>query len=428
MPLGLACMVAVLRSNNIECDVIDPIANRLSKQELVKRAINYDIVGLSVLTPQRFEAVDLVKSVKKKNPNVTIVVGGPHVTHIDTIWMEKVPETDIAVRGEGEYPFLQIVKGTPLKEINNITFREEKKIIRNSTLSYVKNLDSLPFLAYDKFPLEKYAYLSDVPDRTQIKRQVGMITSRGCSNRCLFCSAPGQFGWFWRGQSPKRVVDEIEYVIKKFGVDYIRFFDDHFTFNKKRTIEICQEIKKRNLDIRWRCETRVDFFDEELAKIMFESGCHEVEFGVESGSQRIIDTLGKKITISQIKKSILLCRKNRISPKGFFIVGLPGETFHDVLLTARIMNLFDDCCFGRLAILPGSRLWSEMKQTNKWNDDWWFDQERPKIVYCDEVWNKTKTLEWKFLLALSKFSLIFPNGKWVGPKYFARDWTKVFRA
>lgn len=109
LPLGIASIAAVLQNNNIECDVIDPVAIRLSKPELVKRAINYDVVGLSVLTSQRFEAADLARSIKKKNPNITIVVSGPHVTPIDRLWMEKVPETDIAVRGEGEYPFLQIV-------------------------------------------------------------------------------------------------------------------------------------------------------------------------------------------------------------------------------------------------------------------------------------------------------------------------------
>lgn len=389
-PLGIALLYSILKENNINCDVIDPIPMFLKRDDIknkIKKE-NYDIVGISVLTENRFEAEELIKDTKEINSETITVAGGPHVSFLDKLWLEKIKECDIVVRNEAEYSFLDICKNKELKDIGNITYRKNGNIIRTKPRRYIKNLGILPFISFEKFPLDNYEKFLDVPKQYSHLKQIGIITSRGCPFNCLFCSSPKLFGSFWRGMTPQRVVDEIENLKEKYKIGYIRFFDDNFIHDINRVIEICREIKKRNLDIIWRCESRADSINEKLCNWLSKAGCHEIEIGVETAEDKILNSvIGKKIKIVDVIKAVEACKKYNIKTKGFFVIGLPYQTKKLIETSMKLSSIFDYIGVSLLSVYPGSRLWEKLKKEGKWNDEFWFNKSKPDCNIYEEVWN-----------------------------------------
>jgi radical SAM superfamily enzyme YgiQ (UPF0313 family) len=267
-----------------------------------------------------------VKKIKKNYPHIRIIAGGPHVTILPEETLARVPEIDIIVRGEGEETIVDlynaIEKLKTLENVNGITYRENNAIKSTPDRKPIMDLDALPFLAYHLLPMDKY---KPHPPHGIKLPFIAMLTSRGCPYNCIYCSKP-IFGSKFRAQSPKRTVDEIEYLNKQFGIKEIMFYDDSFTLDKKRVTQLTAEIKKRRLDILWACETRVNLISEELLKEMKNSGCYMMAFGLESGSQEILDDLRKGVTLEQVKDAINITHKTGISSIGYFMLGSPKET------------------------------------------------------------------------------------------------------
>lgn len=326
IPLGIGYLAAVLENNGytvdvIDCQVLKPTCEEL-EGELTR--LQPDIVGVTSATLTYEPALEIVRTAKRACPNCLTMLGGPHVTVMDEETLSESPEVDIVVRGEGEQTVLELahlVSNSNMKnlgEVAGVTFRKNGQIFRTHDRSFIQNIDTLPYPALKHFQLSKYRVFG--------KTYLPIITSRGCPFQCTFCLSSRMCGRSFRVRSPRKVVDELEWLKDTYGAEAFAFYDDTFTFDRKRVLEICEEMKKRNVDLPWDCRTRVDQVSKEVLVKMRDANCQLIHFGVESGSQKMLDAMKKGTTVEQNEKAIKLTKEVGISVAISVIVGYPGET------------------------------------------------------------------------------------------------------
>jgi len=336
-PLGLMSIASYLiKYTNHEVKIIDSQVEKLDYPNLENeiKKIKPDVVGITAMTFTLIDVLETLKIIKKIDRRIKTIVGGPH----PTIYPEetaKLESVDFCVIGEGEKPVLELIQNIndieKLKKIRGLAFQYGNEIINNGQTEFIQNLDKLPFPARHLVPYKKYfsSISSNFPITT-------MFTSRGCPYKCLFCDRP-QLGKIFRARSPKNVVDEME-ECKKMGIKEIFIYDDTFGVDKKRVIHICDEIMKRNLKIAWDVRTRIDTVDAELLTKMKKSGCQRIHYGVEAGTQKILDVLRKGITLEMVKEKFELTKKIGIEAEAYFMIGSPTETEKDILQTIKFMK------------------------------------------------------------------------------------------
>jgi len=330
-PLGLLYLSSVLKKNGFKVFFLDANIQNLTAKEAEKyiREVSPDIVGITAVTATFNYALEYLKVIKKINPKILTVIGGPHISAVQSI--KDYQEIDIGVIGEGEYTFLEICekyekeKGELLEKekIKGIVFRKGEEEIKNEARPLIANLDELP--------IPDYKILGDIRKyRVQIdayrKYPVGtIISSRGCPYHCIFCDR-NIFGNRYRAHSPERIIEEIKILVKEMGCREIKFVDDMFTLQKERVDKICELIKKEKLKFNWSCSLRADFFYEDMLKKMKEAGLWMVNVGIESGNQEILKKIKKSLKLETVSKTVSLANKLGIYVRGFFILGHPGET------------------------------------------------------------------------------------------------------
>jgi anaerobic magnesium-protoporphyrin IX monomethyl ester cyclase len=325
LPLGLGYLAAVLEENQydvnvLDCQITKPTPRQL-ETELTKT--NPDIVGVTTSTLTYWPAVEIVKTVKKVLPNSLTLLGGPHVTALPEKTLSEAPEVDIVARGEGEKTILELAELTSKADSKNfdtvagITFRKNGQITSTSKREFIQNLDELPHPAYKHFPLERY--------RMAGKNYLPIITSRGCPFQCTFCLASDMCGTKFRTRSPKKVLDELEWLRDTYQGDVFAFYDDTFTFDKKRAEAICDEMKSRKFDLPWDCRTRVDTINKEILIKLRDANCQLIHFGVESGSPKMLEAMKKGTTVEKNAWAIKLAKEVGISVAISVVVGYPGE-------------------------------------------------------------------------------------------------------
>lgn len=328
-PLGIGYLGGVLEKNGYEVKIIDAPTLGYNLEDILRKFRNFqpDIVGLTCLTPD-FEKVKTLAREIKKEKNIPLIIGGPHLTATPEETM-KHDFFDYGVIGEGEETLIELIRNLEkgdlknLKNIQGIIFQQEGKIVRTQPRPYISNLDSLPFPARHLMPqLEEYH-----PTPASYRRlPVGtIITSRGCPFQCIYCDR-SIFGNIFRFRSPQNVVDEIEVLIKDYGAQELRIWDDTFNAKPERAIEICQEILRRKLDISWTCLGRVNFVNKEMLAWMKKAGCWQISFGIESGDDEVLKKIKKSQTTEMVRSTLKLCQKVGMGSRGFFMLGLPGDT------------------------------------------------------------------------------------------------------
>jgi len=324
IPLGIGYLAAILERNGYDVNVIDCQALKLTlnevENELHKR--QPDVVGLTSTTLTYKSALEIIKLAKKALPNCLTIIGGSHVTFWDDKALQECPQLDIVVRKEGENTLVELMQkleaNKSFSDVLGITYRKGEEIIRTPDRPYIEDLDSLPFPAFHLFPLKQFNKYGNII--------FPVMTSRGCTFWCEFCTAVRMFGRKYRMRSPKKVVDEIEYLYRKYGEKQYTFYDDAFTVDQARTEEICNEILKRGLKIKWDCETRIDMVTKELLQKMKDAGCIAVWYGVEAGSQKVRDAMGKGISTQQTFNAFKWTNEARMIAVASIILGFPGET------------------------------------------------------------------------------------------------------
>jgi anaerobic magnesium-protoporphyrin IX monomethyl ester cyclase len=364
IPLGLGYLAAVLEKNQHEVDVIDCQALKLSyeefKSEISKRQPN--IVGVTSTTLTYKSALQITRIAKEACPKCLTVLGGPHATFWDENALQECPSLDIVVRKEGEYTLLELVQrieaGKDYYDVLGTTCRKDEKTIKNPDRPYIENLDELPFPAHHLFPLKQLQKYGKVI--------FPLTTSRGCTFWCNFCSAVRMFGRRYRMRSPKSVADELEFLNKKYGAQQFTFYDDAFTVDQSRVQKICEEIQNRKLKIKWDCETRADMVTKELLQKMRKAGCLAVWFGVEAGSQRVIDAMGKGITLEKTKTAFKWAKENGLMTIASVILGFPDETPETAWETIKFVDELnpDDVGYYIATPYPGTPMFDYVKKMN----------------------------------------------------------------
>ncbi len=366
IPLGLAYLGAIAERNGHQVTVIDCQAERLSYDNFRSRIsqIPSDVIGVTSTTLLYNSAKQILTIAKETHPNAITMIGGSHVSFWDENALNECPAIDLIVRREGEVTFSELLQRIEAKknfnDVLGITFRgEEGKIVRNEDRPFIHDLDSLPSPAYHLLPVDAFHRMG--------KTIFPLVTSRGCVQWCDFCSTVRMFGRGYRSRNPKRVVDEIEMLHNKYGESQFTFYDDAFTINRKNTLELCADIKARKLKIEWDCETRVDAVDKELLEKMHDAGCITVWFGVESGSEKILGAMHKKINREQVREAFKAAQKAGLMTIASAVIGFPGETEETAWETINFINSLnpDDIGCYIATPYPGTPMYEEVVK-NGW--------------------------------------------------------------
>ncbi|RJR18946.1 MAG: radical SAM protein [Nitrospiraceae bacterium] len=383
-PLGLLYIAAVLEKAGHAVQIFD--ADPEYQDTMLKeiKEFNPELIGLSFLTVAYQRAFNLCKTLKQELPDVIYCAGGVHTTvkpH-DTL---KEFNLDFIVIGEGEDTIVEVCEKLAKKEslegVNGVMYRKNGEIIENGKRDMIMDLDTIPFPARHLIDMTPYLKPPGIIRGYAEKNQTTIVTSRGCPFKCIYCGSHNIFGRRTRRRSVKNVVDEIEHLVKNFDMRGIYYCDDTFTLSSKWVKEYCEELKRRNLNIKWACQSRVDQTDRELMQRMKDSGLVQLDFGVESGSEKILKVLGKGGAgdrTSQIKQSFKLCKDLDIRTLATFIIGNPTETKEDIEESFQVAKEIkaDYTAFYFLTPYPGTDIY-DMAIENGWLD--------PNIPFS-EIW------------------------------------------
>lgn len=325
-PLGLLYIGASLEKGGRQVKIIDAEAEEISLDKLGKLAKNYQpqLIGISVTTPTFKKARQTAKYLKRILPDIPIIFGGPHLASFPKISLE-FPEIDFGVVEEGEITICELVeaieKNKDFNQVRGVVFRQNKEIIQTEPREMIQNLDELPIPAWHLIDPKKY---QDIMSKR--KRFATMMSSRGCPYNCLWCDPEGRFGKKFRGRSAKNLLKEIELLYNKHKIKEILFYDDTFTVNRQRIVNLCNKLIEKKWDLIWECRTRVNLVDKKLIKLMAKAGCYRIRFGVESGNKNVLKFIRKGITKDQARQSFAWAKKYRIETFAYFMIGLPTET------------------------------------------------------------------------------------------------------
>ena len=368
-PLGLLAIAAgVDRRHSLE--VVDVVARGLSIEGIVKIVCegHPDLLGISVVTRRAFALCEITRRVKSSLPGVKIVVGGPHVSAFPTETMYAA-RPDFVLPGYGEMTFPALVEALDrggeglIGTVPGLHYWKGDGVVSNPPAAVPLNIDDLPI------PDRSFIRLGDYFSAADKERMTTMYTSRGCPFRCIFCDVGEKT---FRYRSPSKIVDEFEY-IGSLGIKEIHIFDDTFNVDRGRVIDVCREILRRKVKVRWSARARVMPFDREMAALAKEAGCRRLHVGVEAFDDGILKAIRKNITLEQIYSFFGICNEFGIDTLAYFIVGFPQETEeYRRTLYARLRSL--KATYLYLNILyptAKSLLYEEMLKNGVYRKDYW---------------------------------------------------------
>lgn len=437
-PLSIMILAAYLRQFGIEVGIWDANAETFSEERLVRELEEYspDMVGLTAFTSTVNNAAHIAGLIKGHNPEIVTIVGGTHPSALPERTMREFPEFDLLVFGEGEKTLLETVEavGNPrlLSEVKGLCYRKDGNVVMNEPRELIRNIDEIPFPARDLIPRHLYKSSSHRNVLSQPAQVDALITARGCMGKCTFCASKTVFHGRVRYRGIENVLKEINECKERWGTEHIWIMDETFTTSMKRLSPICNELKR--LEIPWNCSGRVDLVNEEKIKLMAESGCRLIQFGVESGSQRILDLMKKEITVDQIKAAFKWSDKYGITADAPVILGAdPSETMADIKLTEKLIREIKPLTFAVSILMPfpGTEIRKKMLEKGyirdeKWEDYLFFGQTPPNFRTDNFTYQELKKIQRRMLM---KF-YFWPGYLWnklrsiKNPREF-RYWFKV---
>jgi radical SAM superfamily enzyme YgiQ (UPF0313 family) len=336
-PLDLVYLGSYLVEKGFPAEFLECLAMGLTREQLLDRIANAaDGQPLPVLVVVRTSAptldwdLEVCREMKARQPKMELMIYGPVVATVISR-IQKEACVDYIVKGDPDETVAELMV-RPLKDTPGLTYRNEFGWVETTAKPFIKDLDSMPFpkwelLPYARYQMPKSSVHANVPF-------LPMWTSRGCPIGCHYCPYPVGQGEKWRRRSASNVVDEIEHLVNDLGIRYLIFRDPMFSLDQRRVIAICNDIVARGLNVQWRCETRVDYLNEDTLTAMAKAGCEGVNFGIESSDVAIQKGVGRRpISREQFMTCIQTCRRLGIKTFAFFIIGLPGDTVHTILQT-----------------------------------------------------------------------------------------------
>ena len=343
-PLGLAYIAAVLEQRGDTVEILDTIALNYRRDDIVNhlKGKHFDAVGVTMLTPMYLTGIEVIKLVKSLYNDIIAIVGGPHPTLMPIETLRENPEIDFAVVGEGEETIVELLNavesGTSLSKIKGIAYREGDEVRLNEARPFIQDLDSIPLPARHLLPMILYTPTAHSYQRLP---NYSIMTVWGCPFRCVYCSQ--FFGKKPRYPSTGRIIQEMKLLIDEYGAKEIKMEGDTFTANKNYVKKLCREIIKEGLHkkIKWHCSTHVNVVDKDLLELMAEAGCWEISYGVETGSQRLMDLIRKQTTLDRVREAFKMTKEVGIMIRAFFMLGLPTETREESLQTIAFAKELD---------------------------------------------------------------------------------------
>lgn len=366
-PTDLMYLAAVAEKAGLEAKINDYSQNGDYEADL--KEFNPDYLVVNIATPTLEHDLDAVKKAKEICPNVvTIAKGAAFLTLADRIIKEH-NELDFGILGEAENTLKEILEGKPKTEILGLYYKENDEVKFTGNRPFIEDLDSLPFPA--RHLVDNNIYRR--PDNNKV--QATIKVSRGCPFHCFFCLATPVSGAKVRRRSPENIVAEIKECVEKYNIKNFLFWSDIFNIDKEWTMKLCQAIIDSGLKITWSANTRADTADLEMAEMMYKSGCRLVSIGVESGSQYMLEKMGKKITLNDVRRTVKVFKKAKIRIYNYFVIGLPWETEETVEETIKFaIELNSDfISFYTATPLPGSRFYDYALEHNLFDKETSFE-------------------------------------------------------
>ena len=374
--LGLLLLAAVARDLGHEVAVLDGVAMQLDSAAFEARLAAFapDLLALSATTFTVGAAAAVAASAKRGRAELLTVIGGPHVSAAPEETLARFAAFDLAVLGEGEATLAELLAALagqrPLAEVAGLMVRDGGGLQLTGSRAPINDLDTLPLPAWELlagFP-RQYA---PAPFKVRQLPAASLVSSRGCPNRCLFCDR-SVFGDRCRFHSAENVVATIRALHERFGVREVCFEDDTFVTHRPRLKEICERLIELRLGVTWNCLARVNQVTAEHLALMRRAGCWQVSFGIESGSQAVLELIGKQATLEQVRAAVAMTRAAGLRAKGFFILGHPGETRETLRETIDFaLSLpLNDISVSLMTPFPGTELHRRAAEFGTMDPDW----------------------------------------------------------
>lgn len=377
-PLGLASIAAYLQADGIDSHIIDCYAEPDSDQLILQwvREHRPDFVGFSCTTSSFFDGVRIVELIKREHPQVKAVFGGVHVSSLKEQVIEEYPVVDYCVVGEGEQTMKELLTtdASQLGQVEGLVFQEGGKVIFTGQRKQLLDLDTLPFPAYEKLNGYPHAYKLPIFNYPSVPN-ASCISSRGCPYACSYCDR-SVFRRTFRHNSAEYLYRHVSYLNEKFGIRHINFYDDQFTFQRRRVAEFCRKMIDSPFKITFNCAARAEHLDDELLQLMKGAGCWMISLGIETGDEELLAHHRQNPDLKMMRRTIEMIKKNGIRVKGLLMIGLPHETEQSIQRSKEYMLSLplDDVNLAKFTPFPGSPIYKEIKEKGEllgqFNEDW----------------------------------------------------------
>ena len=366
-PTDLMYLAAIAEKEGLEAKIQDYSQGGDFEKDL--REFKPDYLVVNIATPTLAHDMEAVKKAKEICPNIVTIAKGAAFLALANRIMSEHDELDYGILGEAEITLREILKGIPKEHILGIYYKENGEIKFTGERPFIEDLDSLPFPA--RHLVDNNIYRR--PDNNKV--QATIKVSRGCPFHCFFCLATPVSGAKVRRRSPENIVAEIKECVEKYKIKNFLFWSDIFNLDKEWTMELCRKIIESGLIITWSANTRADTADLEMAEMMYKSGCRLVSIGVESGSQDMLNKMGKHINLDQIRRTVKVFKKAKIRIYNYFVIGLPWETEETAEETIKFAIELDSdfISFYTATPLPGSRFYDYAEEHNLFDKETSFE-------------------------------------------------------
>lgn len=374
-PLGLAGIAAYLEREGIGSSIIDcyahPESDLAIRRHLAEKRPGF--LGLSCTTSSFLDGVRIAEMAGEVCPGIKVVFGGPHVSALRERIIESFPVIDYCVTGEGEVTLTELIRsaGEDADKISGLVYRDKEKGV--STTGHRENiadLDSLPFPAYEKLKGYPEAYKLPIFNYPRTPN-ASCISSRGCPYACTYCDR-SVFKRSFRYNSAEYVYEHLAYLKRRFGVRHINFYDDQFTFNRERIVNLMNMMMERSLSMTFNCVARSEHIDVDLVRQMKMAGCWMMSLGIETGDGELLSHHRKNVNLEVLAEKIRMIKREGLRVKGLFMIGLPGETEESIKksISYYLSLPIDDLNVTKFTPFPGSPLYQNIHELGEFDEDW----------------------------------------------------------
>lgn len=374
-PLGILSIAAWLEKHQVPVEIIDCYATPLTQQELVNEILRRkpDVVAFSCTTSSFLEGSRIAEAIKAADSSIITVFGGAHACTMGAPLLDRFPAIDCLVLGEGEQTMLELVQAgfQGLASIPGVAYRDSNgQATQSAPRELIANLDELPFPAYHLLPgfPQKYKlplFSSPTAPNSSI------ISSRGCPYQCSYCDR-SVFSRGFRFNSPEYILEHVAMLQRDYGIRHVFFYDDLFTFDRKRVAHFCELKEKMGLKVTYNCIARLEHVDQELLNLLKGSGCWQVNFGIESGDPEILKQHRKFYGLDEVGRKLQMVKDAGMRVKGLFMVGLPGEDEAAIRRTIdyALSLPLDEINVTKFTPFPGAPVFKTLEQFGRFNEDW----------------------------------------------------------